>query len=454
MTFDAAPPLESLAQWQWPRQVPGPDVQRIVDVNLICSLEQAPAEQRMAFQGKLLERLVTFAVQASPRWREWLARADMRSVMAGETATLPIMDRATFRAMVEANGALAVPREHGSIEQHSTSGSTGMPVSFFVSQFALRIVRHHYLADNVRHGRNLMLRRAAMGSRTAPHPGREHVFAQGNPWLGESHVFTRRNIDFSMHEHAVWLAKLDPAYLACNPAMLSGILEAYEACMVPAAGLQQVMTFGATVEPALRERTRRAFGASIRDRYSCEEIGPVALQCPHDAGDDPPYHVCVANAIVEVVDEAGQPCAEGQTGRVLVTGLHHWASPVIRYDLGDVAAMRPRCNCGANVPALFNLLGRKTALLRTPLGEARFVRLTASDWLGIAPVREYRLIQQTRDTVRVELVIAAPLTLEQRSAIVAMLGNRVSPGFSWELVELAAINWPPGEKRQDVVCLL
>lgn len=454
MRFDTPPPLESPPSWQWPRQLPGADTQRIVDVNFICSLEQAPAPLHQAFQAPLLARLVGFAAMASAGWREWLASADRAAILAGETASLPIMDRAGFRTLVQANGPLPLPREHGGCAPHATSGSTGMPVSFFISEFALRMVRHHYAADHVRHGRNLLLCRAALGSRIESHPGREHVFAQGNPWLLESHIYTRRNIDFSMQEHAVWLAKLAPAYLACNPAMLSGILQAYEAGMAPPGGMQQLMTFGATVEPALRARARRVLGASIRDRYSCEEIGPIALQCPHDSSDEPPYHVCVANAIVEVVDDTGQACAPGKTGRVLVTGLHHWASPAIRYDIGDVASLRPQCSCGAQVPALFSLLGRKAALLRTPSGQARFVRLTASDWLGIAMVREYRLIQQTPDTVRVELVSAATLTSAQRTAIIRMLGERISAEFTWELHELPAIDWPPGEKRQDVVCLL
>lgn len=452
--FGEAPPLEASPLWQWPRQAPAADVQRIADVAMICSLEQAPRELQLDFQTRLLRRLVLFAQQVSPLWREWLKAVDDTALYAGAMQLLPIMERTRFRDFAESGGPLPVPREHGSVTPHSTSGSTGQPASFHVSQFSLRLVRHHYMADAQRHGRNQMLKRAALGSRTDPHPGHEHVFARGNPWLGDSHLYTRRNVDFSMEEHALWLARLAPVYLATNPTVLSGILEAYEAGIQPAAGLQQVMTFGATVEPALRERARRILGASIRDRYSCEEIGPIALQCPHDTSDDPGYHVCVSNAIVEVVDNVGQPCADGQTGRVLVTGLHHWASPAIRYDLGDVASLSPRCRCGAQVPTLFNLLGRKRALLRTPSGQSKFVRLGASDWLDVAPVREFRLVQQTRDTILVEIVLDGQLGESRKAGVTAMLQQRVSDEFNWDIRQVSAIDWPPGAKRQDVVCLL
>ncbi len=453
MRFDSPPPLDASPQWQWPRQAPGHDVQRLVDVEMICSLENAPALLRLEWQTRRLQQLLAFARQAAAGWRDWLA-PDHQAVHAGDLTALPILERAGMRKLVEATGPLPVPPEHGSVMTQATSGSTGMPMQFFITQHALRMVRHHYAADDRRHGRDLLQKRAALGSRTDPHPGREHVFAQGNPWMGESHVYTRRNVDFSMKEHALWLSRLDPAYLATNPAVLSGILEAYEAGVTPAGGLRQVMTFGSTVDPALRQRTHRVLGASIRDRYSCEEIGPVALQCPHDESDDPAYHVCVANAIVEVVDDAGRTCAEGQAGRVLVTGLHHWASPAIRYDVGDVAALSHRCRCGAEVPTLTGLLGRKRGLLRTPSGEAKFVRLTANDWLAVAPVREFRLVQESRDRILVELVLAAALTPQQHAAVISMLRTRTSVEFSFEIRQLDAIAWPPGDKRQEVVCLL
>lgn len=450
MEFATAPPLETSASWQWPARVDGLDAQRIADVGLILTLERAPPAVWQAFQTKSLQRLLAFVVQASPAWRDRLRRNGPVS----RQTQLPILERAEFRRLVESHGALPLPAAHGDALPHSTSGSTGMPVRFFVSQHSLRVVRNHFHADHPRHGRDLMRTRAALGSRTDPHPGMEHVFARGNPWLGESHLYTRRNTDFSMAEHAQWLARLAPAWLAVNPTVLSGMLEAYEAGDAnPPSGLEQVITFGGTIEARLRQRTRQVLGASIRDRYSCEEIGPVAWQCPNDTGDDPPYHVAVTNTIVETVDDAGQALPQGETGRVLVTGLHHWASPAIRYDLGDVAALHPRCPaCGAGLPTLTQLLGRRRGLLRTPSGRGLFVRLTASDWLDVAPVREFRLVQQAHDRIRVELVLAMPLSDAMREAVAAMLSQRVSPEFSWEIVALERIAWPPGEKRQDIVC--
>ena len=80
------------------------------------------------------------------------------------------------------------------------------------------------------------------------------------------------------------------------------------------------------------------------------------------------------------------------------------------------------------------------------------MRLTASDWLDVAPVREFRLVQQACDRIRVEMVLAVPLSEAVREAVAAMLSQRISPEFIWDIAALERIAWPPGEKRQDIVC--
>jgi phenylacetate-CoA ligase len=77
----------------------------------------------------------------------------------------------------------------------------------------------------------------------------------------------------------------------------------------------------------------------------------------------------------------------------LVTSLHNYASPAIRYELGDLAAWAPRCACGYPGQALTQVLGRKRFLVRLPSGERKAVPITARLWLAIAPFRETRLVQ-------------------------------------------------------------
>ncbi|MET0312582.1 MAG: AMP-binding protein [Burkholderiaceae bacterium] len=424
----------------------------MLDLHVIRTLEDAGRPFQLHYQGGALNALIGHARRVSPWWREWLAPPP--GVPGVPLKEMRLLEREDFRAAVEAGGPLPLPHSHGAVRENASSGSSGVPVKFFVSELAGRIVDACFFDDHRRHGRDLRQKAAALLTRFAPHPGVPHRLLPADPLQGIGPIATRRSQDRPVREHAAWLRAVDPVYLNTSPTVLAGMLDAYEAGETRPSNLRQVLSIGETVTPSLRRRTRELLGASIRDRYSCEEIGPIALQCPHDTSDEPPLHTCIASVIVEVVDEAGQACAPGVPGRVLVTALHHWASPAIRYDIGDVAALAPQCTCGAQVPTLTRLLGRKRFLIRLPSGERKLLKLDARQWLSVAPVREYRVTQHAMQSVRAELVMDRELTQQEHEAALKLLREEVHPEFQFEVVRVKKIDWQTGAKRQDVVSLV
>jgi phenylacetate-CoA ligase len=62
------------------------------------------------------------------------------------------------------------------------------------------------------------------------------------------------------------------------------------------------------------------------------------------------------------VDDSGKPIPpsgdadHAQSGRVLVTALHQYATPMVRHDIGDTAALHTQCpGCNLEVPTLSQL---------------------------------------------------------------------------------------------------
>ena len=161
---------------------------------------------------------------------------------------------------------------------------------------------------------------------------------------------------FSKAQHLQWIAAQRPDYLTVRP-------DWFEVALVHAAAnkeslpeIRQLLTFGATATDSLRRKARKWLGASVRHRYTCPPSGPLAFQCPQS---DTYHHVAVSNVRLEIVDEAGRLLpmagkgATPQVGRVLVTALHQYATPLLRYDTGDHAALHDGCpGCGLAVPAL------------------------------------------------------------------------------------------------------
>lgn len=437
----------------WPHQAPSAAVHTLADTHFIMGLELGPNAWWQQWQHDRLAQLLQW-LEPQATWQTWQSKStDGHTSRSSGNAlsALPVMRREDFRELVASHGAIAPP-EHGVLHTHRSSGSVGVPVSFSRSELANRINTSHYWADHQRQGRDLQASLAIITGTPGEHSG-THLDIAADPWLHPSIQMGRNAPQFTMLEHAQWLCKVAPTYWATTPATLSSVISLVKLKGLPAPRIAQVMTSSHAVEPALRERARKVLvGASIRDRYSCEEVGPIAFQCPES---DEYYHVAVANVIVEITDERGQPVVDGTPGNVLITGLHQWASPAVRYDLGDIATGHKHCpGCGATVPALSKLLGRKYFLVNEGSGRVRHARVLAEHWLACGPVREHRVVQTGLQSFRVEVVMDHDMTPSEGLAMQAMLKRVIGPEFTFGLMQLDAISWPAGTKRQEFVGLL
>jgi len=140
-----------------------------------------------------------------------------------------------------------------------------------------------------------------------------------------------------------------PAYLLTTPDILRGLLPELRGLPRPEA----VWTIGGAVDATLRAACSEVFGAPIVANYAAAEAGYMALQCP----DHPHYHVLAENCRLELLDAAGRPAT---AGRVVVTPLHNFATPLLRYDIGDEAEFGSACPCGRTLPVLTRISRRKT----------------------------------------------------------------------------------------------
>jgi phenylacetate-CoA ligase len=164
--------------------------------------------------------------------------------------------------------------------------------------------------------------------------------------------------------------------------------------------------------------------------YTCEEVGYLALQCPDQAC----YHVQSEHVILEVLDADGKACAPGEVGRVVVTDLHNFATPFIRYELGDFAEAAAPCPCGRGLPAISRIMGRTRGRLTLPDGSKIFPRLGERKLSSIPGihVRQFKVIQRSTETI--ELQIACDHPLDAKGQAVVAAGLTASLGHSFQVV--------------------
>jgi phenylacetate-CoA ligase len=215
------------------------------------------------------------------------------------------------------------------------------------------------------------------------------------------------------------------------------------------AGLKHVRTIGETLSPELRRRCQAVLGVPIIDAYSAQEVGVIALECPVSGL----YHVQAESLIVEVLDAGGRACAPGEIGRVVVTDLHNFATPLLRYELRDYAEVGPACSCGRGLPTLKRVLGRERNMVRLPSGERHWPIVGMHRFREVGRILQYQLVQHDLERVELRLVVAAPLGAEGERRLIEIvqqaLGHPFAIELSYSTIELAPT---AGGKFEEFVC--
>ncbi len=203
---------------------------------------------------------------------------------------------------------------------------------------------------------------------------------------------------------------------------------------------------GASI-PAVRARVEQAWGARCFDHAGATEVGAYAFACEARDG----LHVNEAEFIVELLDAADRPVAEGERGELVLTNLGRAGWPVIRYRTGDLALMGSRqCGCGRTLLKLpGGLVGRAVVLMIV-----RGVNVYPSAIEAIVrefEVAEFRMVRSRRDSME-ELLVEVEGSDGVAQALRARLYERL--GLRLQTRAVAAGSLPRFElKAQRVVDL-
>ncbi len=141
-----------------------------------------------------------------------------------------------------------------------------------------------------------------------------------------------------------------------------------------------------------REIIETAFQCKVSNRYGCEEVGLIAVECEKHQG----MHINTSHIILECLDENNQPVAPGNAGKLIITDLNNFGMPLIRYRVEDVGVLSAqKCSCGRSTPLLERLEGRVADFLKKPDGgQVAGVSLVERTLTKIPGIEQMQLVQE------------------------------------------------------------
>ena len=451
-------PTTAIDDIVWPAL---PDRRNATILALLYQFEQSQwwqPERLLASQFEQLGKLAAHAYLTVPFYRQRFEGAGLTPIDLEGPDTwrrLPLLTRADIQAAGEDLVTRSLPVGHGRQKEIFTSGSTGTPIRAVRTELWEMIWSAFTQRDHLWHRRDragtlAVLRESGVGK--APYP--DGVVSPG--WGRSSNpVFATGpsvslNILTPVDHQLLWLVRQNADYLLTHPSNAADLARLCLEQGIELPDLRQVLTISEILQPAVRDLVREAWDVPVVDMYTAREAGYLALQCPdHDH-----YHAQSEGVLLEVLDEAGDPCGPGETGRVVVTPLHNFAMPMLRYDIGDYAEVGEPCPCGRGLPVLNRILGRTQNMLVMPSGDRHWPLLSSPNiktLMGLAPIRRYQFVQHDTRSLELRVEVSRPLQADETKALAAWVRDKYGQSFDVTVTELDELPRSAAGKFQDFV---
>jgi len=131
-----------------------------------------------------------------------------------------------------------------------------------------------------------------------------------------------------------------------------------------ASNIQSVIAMSEGLNDYVKDSMKKYFGVTPISRYSNNENGILAQE---GVGRSSKFIINTASYFIEIFDlEKDVPLDFGKRGRIVVTDLHNYAMPLIRYDTGDIGVIEQDEH---KVSFLSSIEGRKLDLIYNTKGE-------------------------------------------------------------------------------------
>lgn len=359
-------------------------------------------EQIAALQWQKLERLLAHCWREVPYYRKrWKALGitaqDIRT--PADYARLPVLTKPEIRAHFE---DLHAPSLRGDLLYKTTGGSTGEPLKFGYTResYERRIAAmwRGYAWAGARMGRRtLYLWGMSMGGPLKPQQIKDRLYHA---------AFNRRMLNaFLMSEQRMpeYAAEIDayrPEVIVGYAGPLLRMAEWILANGHPIHRPQSVLSAAEALHEVQRKVIEKAFGCPVYNTYGCREFMLIASECDRRDG----LHLSADHLRVEL--ESPQPTPSGEMiGEIVVTDLHNYGMPLLRYANGDLAsAADAPCACGRGLPLLKRVEGRKLDTLLTADGHLLPGEYIVYAFLGVPAMKRYQVVQRELGVLDITIV--------------------------------------------------
>ncbi|MCK5180580.1 MAG: phenylacetate--CoA ligase family protein [Candidatus Omnitrophica bacterium] len=364
--------------------------------------ERYSLERMNAYQKAKLSKLIRHVYEKVPYYRGEFQKRNLtvNDIQdAEDLAKLPMIDKNFVKDHIELFKADDFKRYHP-VEQH-TSGSTGRPFKFYVDNNIISFVDalgwRRFNWAGYYYNDPFVIVRQPIGYRSRAVETQKRYFYDpltkmletNTHLLNDDHGLSKAFDIIEQHDVSVLITYPSYMFYLSDFARRNNIKMSFKS----------VISGAEKLYPQHREVMKEVFQANVYDFFGMEERLFYAAQCPKGN-----MHAFFDSGILEIIKD-GRPCRPQEVGEFVVTGLHNYSMPLMRYATGDYGCfLDKQCACGSRMP-----------LIKVVGGGNKDLIVTRSGMRGISPshaflenesekIKAFQIYQDNIDEVVLKIV--------------------------------------------------
>jgi phenylacetate-CoA ligase len=401
-----------------------------------------PPEKLAALQWSLLSRLLDHCFRNVPYYRREYAglgfkRTDIRTLK--DYSRLPVIDKEILLGRGDEFKADDFGRHRP--KEIRTSGTTGTPLSVYWDI-------HSNVLEIVSQWRHFSWSGYRLGTAFLDIRNRPSNLPEGYRWNRNCRglELSAEGIDRSNIERfAAIVRKFRPKLWRGHPSAMADFARLLQENAIEDLRPRIVVSTAETLLENDRAFLEKWAGVPVCDNYGQNEHVALICQCPRGG-----LHIAAEYGLVEILGNDGRPAGPGEEGRIIATGLHNRAFPLLRYDTSDLAipSIQP-CACGRTLPLVSSLTGRIDDRIKR--ADGKWISGLAMTFKLLRGLRKAQLVQNHPKELDVHLVPGEDYGPEVEQEIRIKLEARLGPGMEIRIHCAESIPFPATGKYKFIV---
>jgi phenylacetate-CoA ligase len=377
------------------------------------------------YQNEQLRKLIAHVYEYVPYYRrifeeKKLIPSDIKK--KEDLQKLPILTKDDVR--INFNGLISTRHKRNQLKEAHSSGTTGSPIEILWDQNVdilhnTSIWRHRKWAGFEFGEKYATLLGRVIVPLKQNYPPFHRINKAWNQYLFSSFHLIDENLQYYFDEFERNTIRYMEAYPS-TAFVLAKYLEQHNLYYE----MKTIVTSSETLLPIQREVIEERFKCKIFDYYGLAERAMFSGECEVHNG----HHLYMEYGITEILDESYNVVPNGKHGKLILTGLHNYGMPLIRYEIGDVSAFKNvNCSCNRKLPLLESVTTKAEDIVVSTDGRLISSSVLTHPFKPMNNIIKSQIIQEDYDRLLIKIVRRPGYSDRDTERLLYAIQQRVGP---------------------------